>query len=165
MNDLAYKAMIFAREAHKDQRRKYTDEPYFLHLAEVAGIVATVDDGIGPAIEVAFLHDTVEDCGITRVQLQDRFGYVVAYGVWCLSDTETGNRKQRKALARERLHDVPGWIQTIKVADLMSNTSSIVRHDPKFAPVYLEEARLMLDVLTRADPRLLAIARQQIENP
>lgn len=54
------------------------------------------------------------------------------------------------------------WVQTIKVADLISNTSSIVRHDPKFAVVYLDEARQLLDVLTRADPRLLAMAREQI---
>ena len=56
----------------------------------------------------------------------------------------------------------PQIFQTIKVADLISNTSSIVRHDPKFAVVYLDEARQLLDVLTRADPRLLAMAREQI---
>lgn len=40
---IAYEAMLFAREAHKTQRRKYTNNPYAEHLAEVAGIVATVD--------------------------------------------------------------------------------------------------------------------------
>jgi len=34
-------------------------------------------------------------------------------------------------------------------------------HDPKFAVTYLEEKRLLLDVLTKADPRLLAMAREQ----
>ena len=33
---------MFAREVHKDQRRKYTNNPYFDHLAEVAGIVSAV---------------------------------------------------------------------------------------------------------------------------
>ena len=42
MSDLVYQAMTFAMEAHKDQKRKYTNEPYFLHLAEVAGIVSSV---------------------------------------------------------------------------------------------------------------------------
>ena len=45
---------------------------------------------------------------------------------------------------------------------MISNTSSIVRHDPKFAAVYLDEVRQLLDVLTRADTRLLAMAREQI---
>ncbi|KCB25989.1 hypothetical protein L544_3266 [Bordetella hinzii OH87 BAL007II] len=51
------------------------------------------------------------------------------------------------------------------MADLISNTSSIVQHDPKFAEVYLEEKRLLLDVLTKADHRLLKIARSQIHQP
>jgi (p)ppGpp synthase/HD superfamily hydrolase len=33
---LAYEAMMFAREVHKVQRRKYTNNPYADHLAEVA---------------------------------------------------------------------------------------------------------------------------------
>jgi hypothetical protein len=50
-------------------------------------------------------------------------------------------------------------VQTIKCADIISNTSSIVMHDPAFARVYLEEKRLLLERLTEADPRLLALAR------
>ena len=165
MNDLPYRAMVFALKAHKDQRRKYTDEPYFLHLAEVAGITYTVaidSEAADTMAAIAWLHDTVEDCGVTIEELESLFGLGVAWGVQYLSDTEDGNRKERKAKARERIASAPGWIQAIKVADLISNTSSIVRHDPKFAVVYLDEARQLLDVLTRADPRLLAMAREQI---
>lgn len=165
---LAYEAMMFAREVHKDQRRKYTGNPYTDHLAEVAGIVAAAgigDEGGGEgremAIAVAWLHDSVEDCGITLHQIQCLFGWVVRHGVAALSDMETGNRAERKRLSRERLAAAPGWVQSIKCADLISNTSSIVMHDPKFAVTYLEEKRLLLDVMTKADPRLLALARSQ----
>ncbi len=165
---LAYGAMMFAREVHKDQRRKYTNNPYVDHLAEVAGIVvsaASYDpsydiEGIMPA--VAWLHDCVEDHGITPNQLWDKFKCRhLTFGVMLLSDLETGNRAERKAASRSRLAEAPGWVQTIKVADLISNTSSIVQHDPKFAVTYLEEKRLLLDVLTKADPRLVRIAREQ----
>lgn len=44
--------------------------------------------------------------------------------------------------------------------DLISNTSSIVQHDPKFSVVYLEEKRLLLDMLTKADPQLLQMAKE-----
>ena len=64
-------------------------------------------------------------------------------------------------MSRDRLGNAPGWVQTIKCADLISNTSSIVMHDPKFAAVYLEEKRLLLARLTYADQRLLALARMQ----
>ncbi len=166
MERTAYKAMMFAREAHKAQRRKYTGNPYTDHLAEVAGIVATVApldlaDLADLMVSVAWLHDCVEDQDVTVTQLRAEFGDAVADGVRLLSDLEKGNRAERKALSRARLADAPGWVQTIKCADLISNTSSIVMHDPKFARVYLEEKRLLLDVLTGADPRLLTLARMQ----
>lgn len=158
--DLACRAMMFAREAHKDQRRKYTNNPYTDHLAEVAGIVATVDSS-AETIATAWLHDCREDQGVTGDEIEWLFGMRVAVGVALLSDLEQGNRAQRKAASRERLASAPGWVQSIKCADLISNTSSIVLHDPKFAALYLEEKRLLLDVLTKADHRLLAIAREQ----
>jgi guanosine-3',5'-bis(diphosphate) 3'-pyrophosphohydrolase len=159
----AYKAMMFAREAHKAQRRKYTGNPYTDHLAEVAGIVASVatPEQADLMVSVAWLHDCIEDQGITLESLRDEFGEWVSSGVWFLSDTEKGNRAERKALSRARLGSAPYWVQTIKCADLISNTSSIVMHDPAFARVYLEEKRLLLDVLTGADPRLLTLARMQ----
>ncbi len=163
MERTAYKALIFAREAHKAQRRKYTNNPYTDHLAEVAGIVASVapPEQADLMVSVAWLHDCIEDQGITLESLRDEFGEWVASGVWFLSDTEKGNRAERKALSRARLGAAPYWVQTIKCADLISNTSSIVIHDPAFARVYLEEKRLLLERLTEADPRLLALARMQ----
>ena len=159
---IAYEAMMFAREVHVAQRRKYTDNPYTDHLAEVAGIVATVaaPDLADMMVSVAWLHDCVEDQGVTVPSLRAAFGDAVADGVRLLSDLEKGNRAERKAAGRVRLAGAPGWVQTIKVADLISNTSSIVEHDPSFAKVYLDEKRLLLDVLTKADPRLVAIARE-----
>lgn len=163
MSDLAFRAMAFAMEKHKYQRRKYTNNPYNDHLAEVAGIVSSVERLSDIVFACAWLHDVVEDQNVTATELRREFGITVARGVMALSDLEEGNRAQRKALSRERLAKAPGWIQSIKVADLISNTSSIVQHDPKFAVTYLEEKRLLLDVLTKADPRLVAIARSQIK--
>lgn len=160
---IAFRAMQFARKVHKDQVRKYTGNPYADHLAEVAGIVATVSNNNGLSVAVAWMHDTLEDTDATQKQIADEFGIATMKAVLLLSDLETGNRAERKAASRARLADAPGWVQTIKCADLISNTSSIVKHDPKFAVIYLEEKRLLLDVLTKADPRLIEIARAQAE--
>ena len=153
---IAYDAMNFSRAVHANQRRKYTNNPYTDHLAEVAGIVATVahPDFFDMMVSVAWLHDCMEDQGVTVQSLRAAFGDAVAAGVRLLSDMEDGNRAERKAMSRDRLADAPAWVQTIKCADLISNTSSIVEHDPKFAVVYLEEKRLLLDVMTNADRRL-----------
>ena len=66
---LAFVAMQFAREVHAHQRRKYTNAPYTEHLAEVAGIVATVNRDES-AIAVAWLHDCVEDQNVTEARLK-----------------------------------------------------------------------------------------------
>lgn len=171
---IAFKAMEFARKVHADQKRKYTGNPYTDHLAEVAGIVATVTywDQIDPEVLVAtaWLHDCIEDQGVTVHQLHgvlqgcsmSAVDHVVR-GVVLLSDLETGNRAERKAASRARLAAAPGWVQTIKCADLISNTSSIVMHDPKFAVTYLAEKRALLEVLTKADTRLHAMASKLAE--
>jgi (p)ppGpp synthase/HD superfamily hydrolase len=162
--NIAFSAMQFARGVHANQVRKYTGNPYADHLAEVAGIVATVSNN-PDHIAVAWLHDCIEDCGQTYDVLASRFGWKVAEGVVLLSDTELGNRAERKRLSRERLAAAPGWVQTIKCADLISNTSSIVKHDPKFAVVYLEEKRALLQVLTKANPFLRDVAFDQANAP
>ena len=165
-NLLSFRAMMFARDVHAEQKRKYTGNPYSDHLAEVCGIAMSVGWHIAEIhpdklMATCWLHDSIEDQGVNPEEIRRQFGDDVALGVLALSDLEEGNRAERKAASRARLAKAPSWVQTIKVADLISNTSSIVQHDPKFAMTYLEEKRLLLDVLTKADPRLVAIARRQ----
>jgi guanosine-3',5'-bis(diphosphate) 3'-pyrophosphohydrolase len=167
---LAFEAMMFAREVHKDQRRKYTNNPYVDHLAEVCGIAMSVgwcDPEIHPDrfMAVCWLHDCIEDQGIDPIDIMKRFGLEVRRGVMLLSDLEQGNRATQKAASRARLAAAPSWVQTIKCADLISNTSSIVQHDPKFAITYLGEKRLLLEVLTKADPRLRELAMEMATQP
>lgn len=166
----SFEAMMFALEKHRHQVRKYTGEPYASHLAEVAGIVATVagDNRDGVAVDdmlsAAWLHDAQEDQGVSTDEIEDRFGFTVALGVSGLSDLEQGTRARRKQLSCERLGACAGWIQTIKCADLISNTQSIRKHDPSFAVRYLKEKRELLAVLSRADRRLWSRAAALAED-
>lgn len=157
----SYDAMVWAMELHRDQVRKYTGNPYIEHLAEVAGIAATALKGAPAcALAVAWLHDSMEDCGVSKSQIARYCGADTADGVEWLSDLESGNRAERKAASRARLSAAPWWVQTIKCADLISNTKSIVQFDPKFAVTYLEEKRALLEVLTQANPHLRKLAMQ-----
>lgn len=158
---MKYDAMRFAIEKHGEQKRKYIGEPYWKHLAEVAGIVSTVqvDDYV---IATAWLHDVIEDCSVSPLEIEEKFSKEICEGVVLLSDMENGNRATRKKLSRERLSDAPFWVQNIKVSDLISNTSSIVLHDPEFAKIYLEEKKLLLDVLTKADKKLIDMAKSYL---
>ena len=160
------RARVFATAAHAavGQVRKYTFEPYIVHPAEVASIVATVPH-TEAMLAAAWLHDTVEDTGVTVETIRAEFGVEVAELVGWLTDVsrpEHGNRAHRKALDRAHSAAAPAEAQTVKLADLIANTRSIMAHDEAFAKTYLEEKRLLLAVMTKGDPTLMAEARKFI---
>jgi (p)ppGpp synthase/HD superfamily hydrolase len=154
-----------AAHAAVGQKRKYTFEPYIVHPAEVAKIVAGVPGATPDMVAAAWLHDVVEDTGCTFTDIHMGFGIDIATLVQWLTDVskpEDGNRAARKAIDRAHSAQAPAEAQTIKLADLISNSRSIVQHDPEFAKVYLEEKRLLLEVMTKGDPTLMAEARKYI---
>jgi (p)ppGpp synthase/HD superfamily hydrolase len=166
MTNIVERARIFATAAHAavGQLRKYTFEPYIVHPAEVARTVEEAG-GSPEMIAAAWLHDTVEDTGVTNELIRAEFGAEVAELVGWLTDVsrpDHGNRAARKAVDRAHTAAAPADAQTIKLADLIANTRSIVEHDPKFAVTYLEEKRLLLEVLTKGDTRLRERALAQI---
>ncbi len=69
-------AYRFADEAHLGQFRA-SGEPYITHPIAVAGLCADwkLD---AQAIMAALMHDTIEDCGVTKEDLIERFGSAVA---------------------------------------------------------------------------------------
>ncbi len=144
------KAFHFACHAHREQVRKYSGEPYIYHPIEVATILfESFPDNPPPdgVLSAALLHDVVEDCGITFTELRREFGEVVASLVMQLTDlitTAQGNRETRKVLEADRLRWSCPAAQTIKIADMISNTISIVANDKDFAVVYLSEKRRAL---------------------
>ena len=159
------KAIQFATKAHEGQTRKYTGEPYIVHPLAVMEIVKTVEH-TEEMLMAAVLHDTVEDTDTTIQDIDREFGPVVAQLVEELTDVskpEDGNRAFRKALDREHSAQASAQGQTIKVADLISNTASITEHDPDFAKVYMKEKALLLQVLDLADKNLLKKAQKMLD--
>jgi len=74
--ELVRQAWHYADKAHTNQWRSSGD-PYITHPIAVTTICAhwKLD---APALMAALLHDAMEDCGITKEDLADRFGPVVA---------------------------------------------------------------------------------------
>ena len=70
------KAYRFADAAHLGQLRN-SGEPYITHPIAVAALCASwkLD---APALMAALLHDAMEDCGVTKADLIERFGVTVA---------------------------------------------------------------------------------------
>ncbi|HET6546276.1 MAG TPA: bifunctional (p)ppGpp synthetase/guanosine-3',5'-bis(diphosphate) 3'-pyrophosphohydrolase [Rhodanobacteraceae bacterium] len=69
------RAYEIGAQAHRGQKRR-SGEPYITHPVAVAGILA--DLGMdAETIIAAILHDTLEDTGLSRVQLESGFGTTV----------------------------------------------------------------------------------------
>ena len=158
-------ARKFAERAHKAQTRKYTGEPYFVHLDEVANLC--VRFGCNKrTIAGAYLHDAIEDQPVTYEELLEQFGSEIADIVRELTDEPSvkggPTRKQRKATDLIRLAKASADAQSVKCADVISNVTSIVRHDRSFAPTFLSECRATLTVLTRANSKLLTLAWERL---
>jgi (p)ppGpp synthase/HD superfamily hydrolase len=163
------KALIFAVKAHGKQLRKYTGDPYIIHPIAVADLVerALVGQlssfGLKEVKAAAVLHDVLEDTDATYADLLITFGPTVANLVGQVTDvskSSDGNRAARKEIDRQHLAKSSYLGASIKLADLIDNTSSIVEHDKDFARVYLKEKAELLKVLSHGNKALLAEARR-----
>ena len=163
---LIQEALMLAIKAHDGQRRKYTGEPYSMHPIGVSKIVETVEH-TPEMIAAALLHDVVEDTDVTFREIKDNFGSTVAdYVHYCtnVSEKDDGNRKFRKKMDADHFALGPAESQTIKVADLIHNSQTIIPHDQKFFhKAYKYEKQYMMDVLTKADPILKGQAQIMLD--
>ena len=96
--DMVRRAYRYADEAHLGQLRN-SGEPYITHPIAVAAQCAEwkLD---AQALSAALLHDAMEDCGITKTDLVERFGSQVAElvdGLTKLDKLEFNTREENQA--------------------------------------------------------------------
>ena len=130
----AYK---FADEAHLGQFRA-SGEPYITHPIAVAGLVADwkLDS---QAIQAALMHDAMEDCGITKTELIERFGATTAElvdGLTKLDKLNFSTREESQAESfRKMLLAMSRDVRVIlvKLADRLHNmrTMSAMKADKR----------------------------------
>jgi len=90
---LVEKAYVYAENAHKDHKR-YSGEPYFIHPAAVAKILAEYGMD-GKTIAAGLLHDAIEDGLATPEDVEKEFGPDVLFLVEGV--TKLGKHKYRGA--------------------------------------------------------------------
>ncbi|MEO0527756.1 MAG: HD domain-containing protein [Bacteroidota bacterium] len=81
--EIYQKAIKFAGEKHKSQKVPSTESNYFLHISSVAMeiILAHKENDnfdMNYAVQLALLHDTLEDTKIKFTELKEHFGQKVA---------------------------------------------------------------------------------------
>lgn len=166
-DDLVARARDYGRNAHVriNQRRKYTLDPYEVHLKEVAELVASVTTD-PEMIAAAWLHDAVEDTPTTFDDIEQTFGPGVMQLVMELTDVSRpsdGNRARRKAIDLEHTALASPRAKTIKLADIIDNSLDICRHDPRFGRIYLAEMSALMKVLKEGDKRLYVRAQETLD--
>lgn len=118
-------AYRFADEAHLGQFRA-SGEPYITHPIAVAGLCADWKLG-AQAIMAALMHDAMEDCGVTKIELIERFGAPTAElvdGLTKLDKLQFSTREESQAESFRKMllamaRDVR--VILIKLADRLHN--------------------------------------------
>jgi (p)ppGpp synthase/HD superfamily hydrolase len=154
-------AKEFARKAHVGQFRKYTGEPYIVHPFRVAAKVLSLPEATEDMVAAAYLHDVIEDCGVTAQQLADSFGprvadYVVGLTSFSKQCQSKANRAERKKMDLDYLRRQPNEVHIIKMCDRIDNLRDMRQTcDSKdFLEKYLRESKDLYQVLASAHHEL-----------
>jgi guanosine-3',5'-bis(diphosphate) 3'-pyrophosphohydrolase len=159
--DAIFSAAHFAAEKHANQRRKgKAGEPYINHLLEVVQLISNASpEPDSNLLIAALLHDTIEDVGVTKEELVQRFGSDVAELVSEVTDDKSLPKAERKRLQVETASKKSVRAQTIKLADKISNLRSILESPPadwdfQRRKEYFEWSKRVVDGLTAPNPVL-----------
>ena len=126
------KAMDFAAQKHRDQRRKGPEaSPYINHPIEVAEFLARVGD-VNDLITLqgAILHDIIEDTKTPPEELGDAFGPEVLELVKEVTDDKKLPKAERKVLQIDHAPKLSKRAKQIKLADKISNVRSMTYTPP-----------------------------------
>ena len=145
----------FATAKHVEQQQLVpgTNLPYAVHISNVAMEVMiagfnTEKFDTGFAVQVALLHDTLEDTSTTFEELEDKFGADVAHAVSALTKNNELPKEQRMADCMARIKKLQPEVWAVKLADRITNLQPPPPDWDKIKRAkYREEARLILNEL------------------
>jgi guanosine-3',5'-bis(diphosphate) 3'-pyrophosphohydrolase len=131
INKLVEAASFAAKRHTGHQRKGDAKEPYINHPLEVANLLANTGgiDDIDVLI-AAILHDTVEDVGVTKEEIVERFGDHVAGIVMEVTDDKSLPKAERKRLQVEHAPHLSTEAKVVKLGDKISNIADVTNNPP-----------------------------------
>ncbi len=140
---LLNRAYVYAMKAHGNQKRA-SGAPFFSHPLEVAAILAEMrlDDA---TIATALLHDTIEDTGATRSEIDALFGAEIGSLVEGLTKIKKLDLVTKKAEQAENFRKLLLAISSdirvllVKLADRLHNMRTLEHMKPGKRKVVAEE--------------------------
>jgi guanosine-3',5'-bis(diphosphate) 3'-pyrophosphohydrolase len=151
VQELYQNALKFAARKHSMIRQKVpgTRLPYVVHLSNVAMEILiasspTKDFDLSLALQVALLHDVLEDTFTSRKELEEAFGIDVTEGVVALTENRKLPKEERMPDYIRRIKHLSHEIWAVKMADRITNLQPPPKNWSKEKRIrYQEEARII----------------------
>lgn len=160
--DLYQRAIRFAAEKHQEQHQCIpgTNLPYVVHLSNVAMelLVAAPHSthfDLNLAIQVALLHDTLEDTSTTTDELTEQFGLPISDAVLALTKNKHLPKEAQMPDYLSRIKQQPMEVWSVKLADRITNLQAPPAHwNAQKKISYHQEANVILETLQGANTYL-----------
>jgi len=171
--NLIIRAAHFAEDKHQNQIRKYSGVPYITHPARVATATTLYPETTEEMVAAAWLHDVMEDCDVSFIELYGEFGDKVATLVRELTNDSKivlpkGNREQRKQHDMARISKISQQAKVIKILDRFDNLGEFPldnEESVKFLrSAYLGESDALYQVVKDADEYLAFAMKYRIDS-
>ena len=126
------KAVAFASEKHRNQRRKDADaSPYINHPIALSNVLANEGGVVDATILcAAVLHDTIEDTKTTADELRQLFGDKVTSIVLEVTDDKALAKEVRKEEQVRHAPHISTEAKLVKLADKICNLRDILASPP-----------------------------------
>jgi HD domain len=167
MSELVQAAKLFANSSHHriEAHRNPVWQSPEVHLKSVAQLISSVSQN-ETMIAAAWLHDIVEDTGVTIGDLQRQFGAAVAKIVGELTPVSLpghGDCTARFAVDRQHFASASAAAKTVKIADLIDTCRDLYKRDRASLGSYAVEARELAQVLEGGDAGLLDRLKRDLQ--
>lgn len=169
--DKVQKALMFASNKHKDQmmgRSSGNLMPYATHFFGVAlnAINFCFNEDVNKTLilQLAFLHDTLEDTNTTYENLTCEFGKIVADGVLALTRNPEIEPNLQIEDCLKRIKTQPKEVAIVKMADRLFNIRErFSGWDKQKQDNYKQEAQLICNELGCYSANLKQALQQAID--
>lgn len=152
--EIYQEAIKFAAEKHQYQTVPGTESSYLWHISNVAMEIMIAHQiksnfDLNYAVQLALLHDTLEDTDTEYLELEDKFGVEVAQGVKALTkNNNLTSKKERMLDSLKRINEMPKEVGAVKLADRITNLQKPPRNWTKEKiQYYWDEAKLINQTL------------------
>ena len=160
----------FAAAKHGSQKIPGSDLPYVVHLSNVAMEVIlagqqTPDFDTAFAMQLALLHDVLEDTATTPEEVEFQFGKAICHGVKALTKNKELPKEEQMADSLNRIRLQPKEVWAVKLADRITNLQPPpVSWNRDKCIAYLAEAKAIHQYLGEGNRYLSERLKEHIAN-